>query len=85
MEAIPFTPTARRILGGELVVRTPDGRIDRSRSLVRVAHVLHGAGVPPVQIAETLAERDIALGWRKYADRADVHRQYAQLVALVCI
>jgi hypothetical protein len=48
---------------------TPDGRLDRSASLVRMARVLRGAGVPPVRIVEALAERDESLGWRKYADR----------------
>lgn len=65
------------------MVVTPDGRRDRSASLVRMARVLRGAGAPPEIIAEVLAERDIALGWRRYADRTDATRQYDRLAALV--
>jgi hypothetical protein len=73
---------ARRILDGDAVALTADGRPDRSASLVRMAHVLHGARVPPAAIA-ALAERDASLGWRKYADRPDAAREYAEIVALV--
>jgi hypothetical protein len=83
LDALPLSRTARRILDGELVLRTADGRLDRSASLVRMARVLRGAGVPPADIAATLAERDASLGWRKYADRPDAARQYAGIVALV--
>lgn len=80
---LPLSREARRILDGDAVALAPDGRVDRSASLVRIARVLHGAGVPPERIAATLAERDVSLGWRKYTDREDAARQYAKIAALV--
>ena len=83
LASLPLTTTARRTLRGELPKRRPDGEVDRSASLVQMARVLHGAGIAPRQIAQVLAERDEALGWRKYTDRADAARQYEKIVALV--
>ena len=83
IEALPLTATARRILQGELVNRRPDGAVDRSASLLRMARILAGAGVPAAQIAGILAERDAALGWRKYSVRDDAQRHYDRMVAIV--
>lgn len=70
-------------MSGDLFVPTAAGRVDRSASLVRIARVLHGAGVAPAQIAETLAERDVNLGWHKYCWRQDAATYYARIVSLV--
>ena len=57
--------------------------MDRSASLVQIARVLYGAGVPAEEIPGILAERDAGLGWRKYTGRADANRQYESIVAYV--
>ncbi len=35
------------------------------------------------EIPGILAERDEALGWRKYTDREDAERQYQRIVSLL--
>jgi len=47
----------------------PDGAIDRSETLYKIAAVLHAAGATRRTIAAALAERDAAFGWQKYAGR----------------
>ncbi len=83
LDSLPLTHAARRTLQGELPKRRPDGEIDRSASLVQLARVLYGAGVPVEEIPGILAERDETLGWRKYTARADAARQYQRIVSLV--
>jgi hypothetical protein len=62
---------------------TPDGRVDRSASLVRIARVLYDVGLPREAIAGALAERDVRLGWEKYAGRRDARARYEAIVTLV--
>jgi hypothetical protein len=83
LEQVTLTTTARRILAGALPKRRPDGAIDRSASLVAMARVLLGVGLPAAAIAEALAERDAALGWRKYSGRADAAQQYQRIVTFL--
>ncbi len=52
-------------------------------ALLRMARILAGAGVPAAQIAGILAERDAALGWRKYSDRENAQQHYDRIVAIV--
>jgi hypothetical protein len=80
---IPLTGAARAIWNGEDVKFTPDGRLDRSASLVRIARILHQAGLTPKHIAQLLAERDATLGWRKFSEREDAAEQYQRVVELV--
>ena len=83
LDSLPLTATARRTLQGELPKRRPDGEVDRSASLVQLARVLYGAGVPPADLPRILAERDVSVGWRKYTDRADAQQQYERIAQLV--
>jgi RepB DNA-primase from phage plasmid len=78
-----LSKAARRVLSGESVRWTADGRLDRSGSLVRIARVLYGAGVSRPAIVAALAERDVTLGWRKYVDRHDAEEQYHRIVDLI--
>src|SRR3712207_4062280 len=82
-DSLPLTPTARRTIQGELPKKRPEGEIDRSASLLQIARVLYGAGVPPEEIPGILAERDEQLGWRKYTSREDAARQYQRIVTFV--
>lgn len=72
-----------RIYTDETIRRKDDGGVDRSAALLQIARVLHGSGVSWSRLIAALAERDEALGWRKYSDRADVQRQYERLADLV--
>jgi len=80
---LPLSRAAQAVWEGRDAKRTADGRVDRSASLVRLARLLHRAGLPPERLAAALAERDAALGWGKYAGRADAAEQYRRLAALV--
>jgi hypothetical protein len=75
-----LTAQARRIIAGEQPKLKPDGSVDRSGSLVQIARVLLGARLPRDRIVAMLAERDRALGWRKYAEREDARAQYERIV-----
>ncbi len=68
---------------GEWFARKHDapGEVDRSESLWRLACVLDEAGATASTIAAALAERDMTLGWEKYAGRRDAAEQYAAIVA----
>ena len=79
----PLTRSALRLWNGEDVKLTPQGSVDRSASLIRIARILHQAGLAPAHIAAVLAERDAALGWRKYSDREDAADQYRRIVGVV--
>ncbi len=74
---------ARAMWAGADVKPTPDGRIDRSASLVRIARVLYEAGLQGMALAAALAERDQTLGWRKYSDRDDAPQQYQAIVHFI--
>ena len=80
---IPLTRSALNVWQGEDVKVTPEGRVDRSASLIRIARMLHQAGLAPEHIAAVLAERDAALGWKKYAERTDAAEQYRRMVDVV--
>ena len=68
---------------GEAVVRTAEGMVDGSVSLLRLCRLLVQAGIDPPQIAALLAERDETLGWRKYSDRQYASTQYWRIVHAV--
>jgi hypothetical protein len=80
---IPLTRSALKRWNGEDVKLTPQGTVDRSASLVRIARLLRQAGLSPDDIAAALAERDASLGWNKYSGRQDAVEQYRRIVDLV--
>jgi hypothetical protein len=60
---------AWRRFTGQRLVYTPDGRVDRSESLFLIGAAL-AEYFNTSTIAAALEERDIALGWHKFSDRA---------------
>jgi hypothetical protein len=80
---IPLTRSARAIWNGQDVKYAADGRVDRSASLIRIARILSQAGLAPEHITQVLAERDAALGWRKFSDRDDSGEHYRRIADLV--
>jgi hypothetical protein len=57
--------------------------VDRSASLIRIARILHQAGLAPEHIAAVLAERDASLRWEKYSGRKDAAEQYRRIADIV--
>lgn len=66
---------------GRLYETKPGGGLDRSFSLWRIAVDLLEAGLQPRFVEQQLAERDIALGWEKFAGRRDASVRYRVIVA----
>lgn len=54
----------------------PDGGVDRSESLWRIAIDLLEAGLAAPYVESVLAQRDLALGWEKFTDRGDAAVRY---------
>lgn len=65
-----------KVWQGENVKSTEEGEVDTSASLLLVGRVLYDAGATEKTIVEALKERDVTLGWRKYADRTDDKEYY---------
>lgn len=61
---------------GRLFVAKPDGGVDRSYSLWRIACDLVDAGCKRWLIEECLEHRDLALGWEKFTGRRDAKARY---------
>ena len=64
---------------GELVEQDEDGKLDRSASLFMLGLALAEAGASEGAIADALRERDVSLGWAKYAGRSDGDIRYAEI------
>jgi P4 family phage/plasmid primase-like protien len=77
---VELTAEALRVWRGEKPVLTDVGRPDRSKSLLYIGRVLYDAGATRRLLVEALRERDEALGWRKYAARADADQRYHEIV-----
>jgi hypothetical protein len=80
---VRLSRAAQRVWDGEAAKRTPDGRVDRSASLVQIARVLWEAGATRPVIVAALAERDVVLAWAKYSGRRDAELQYDRIVDVV--
>ncbi len=80
---VPLTRAALRSWNGEDVKLTPDGRVDRSASLVRLARLPYQAGLASEHIAVILAERDTSLGWHKFSEREHPAVYYESIVQVV--
>lgn len=65
---------------GRIFDARPDGRVDRSYSLWRLAVILLTAGLLPWIVERLLADRDSVLGWEKFSDRRDGAERYRIIV-----
>ncbi|MDQ3318540.1 MAG: hypothetical protein M3522_14565, partial [Actinomycetota bacterium] len=72
--------SALRVWRGEETKLKENGDPDRSSTLVKIGRVLYDAGATRAAIVAALAERDEALGWRKYTDRPDADDRYHEIV-----
>jgi putative DNA primase/helicase len=77
---VELMPEALKVWRGEKPRAKHAGEIDRSGSLVKVGRVLYDAGATRSALVAALAERDEALGWRKYTGRADANIRYHEIV-----
>ena len=71
---------ALKVWRGEKPKLKDTGEINRSSSLVKIGRVIYDAGATRRAIVAALAERDEALGWRKYTGRADADSRYHEIV-----
>jgi P4 family phage/plasmid primase-like protien len=71
---------ALKVWRGEKPKAKDTGEIDRSSSLVKIGRELYDAGATRPAVVAALAERDEALGWRKYTGRADADSRYHEIV-----
>lgn len=55
------------------------GQLDRSRSLWRIGLAVAAAGASEEGVRWAIEDRDIALGWGKYAGRPDAEKRYTEL------
>jgi hypothetical protein len=68
---------------GEVVEYKENGEVDRSKTLSQIARALAWAGATERTVAEALKDRDIALGFDKYATRRG-DKAYRDLARKVC-
>lgn len=77
---VMLDPQALRVWRGEDLKLKESGDVDRSASLMRIARAVYDAGATKGTIVAALAERDKALGWRKYTDNRDGgQREYERI------
>ena len=77
---VELRPDALPVWRGERSKTKEGGGVDRSGSLVHIGRVLYDAGATRPAIVAALAERDEALGWRKYTGRRDADGRYHEIV-----
>ena len=77
---VELMPEALKVWRGEKPKAKHTGEIDRSGSLVKVGRILYDAGATRSALVAALAERDEALGWRKYTGRPDADIRYHEIV-----
>jgi len=77
---VQLGPEGLKVWRGEKPKAKDDGQLDRSGSLVKIGRELYDAGATRPAIVVALAERDEALGWRKYTGRADAATRYHEIV-----
>lgn len=78
---VELGPEALKVWRGENPKPKDGGGIDRSGSLVKIGRVLYDAGATRAAIVAALAERDEALGYRKYTTgRHDAETRYHEIV-----
>ena len=77
---VELGPEALKVWRGENPKLKDGGEVNRSASLVKIARVIYDAGATRPAIIAALAERDEALGWRKYAGRPDANTRYHEIV-----
>lgn len=71
MPPVRLSAEATRWWNGEQAHQIEGGEVDRSRTLWEIGRALARAGATEPTIAAALAERDVALGYLKYATRRD--------------
>jgi hypothetical protein len=77
---VELTSAALEVWRGEKPKWKDTGEINRSASLVKIGRELYDAGATRPAIVAALAERDEALGWRKYTGRHDAEQRYHEIV-----
>jgi archaellum biogenesis ATPase FlaH len=76
---VSLSNEALRVWSGEKPQLKPDGSVDKSGSLCKIAYALRQAGCSVKVIAEALADRDSSLGYNKYVGRNDAAQRYQEI------
>lgn len=79
---VRLSPASMEWWTGAKAKKGIDGSIDRSATLYTIGLVLASAGATQSTISQALAERDIVLGYEKYANRKD-DREYWRIAEKV--
>jgi putative DNA primase/helicase len=77
---VVLAESALRVWRGEETKLKENGDPDRSSTLVKIGRVLYDAGAARSTIVAALAERDEALGHRKYTGRDDAVVRYHEIM-----
>lgn len=77
---VRLSEAALKVWRGEDPKLKDDGGIDRSATLVKIGRVEYDAGATRPAIVASLAERDRALGYNKFAGRADAEQRHHEIV-----
>jgi hypothetical protein len=77
---VVLAESALRVWRGEDPKLRENGDPDRSSTLVKIGRVLYDAGATRPVIVTALAERDEALGFRKYTTRPDAVARYHEIM-----
>jgi hypothetical protein len=77
---VELGPEGMKVWRGEKPKLKDDGGLDRSGSLLKIGRELFDNGATRTTIVAALAERDEALGWRKYAGRTDADTRYHEIL-----
>ena len=70
---------ALKVWRGEDPKYKDTGEIDASATLVKIGRVLFDAGANRQVVIAGIKQRDAALGYRKYTDRPDAEKRYAEI------
>ena len=77
---VVLDPEALKVYRGEAPKLKENGEVNRSSTLMKIARVLYDAGANRRVVVESIAERDRALGYEKYAGNRDGgQREYERI------
>jgi P4 family phage/plasmid primase-like protien len=80
---VSLGPEAIKVWRGEDPKTTDTGELDRSGTLLKIGRALYDAGANRPVMVQSLRERDLTLGYKKYTGRTDSDKQYQAIVSVL--
>lgn len=77
---VKLSEEALKVWRGQAPKLKDDGSVDRSATLMKIGRVEYDAGATRPAIIASLAERDLALDYNKFAGRGDAEQRYHEIV-----